>query len=217
MRLTPRRPEPHAPQVLAACALLLEYPDDGLRAATSGIDVAVDRLPDVPEVQALRRFVAWWSAQDPVALADHYVARFDLQKRCSMYLTFYEEGDKRGRGMALLRLRKLYRTAGLPMESHELPDYLPVMLEFAATAPDGRGLAVLAEHRAALEVLRLALTDDGTPYAGLLDAVLLVLGEPTPMERVRAATIAAHGPPQELVGLEPFGAPEVTSGTEARR
>ncbi len=119
--------------------------------------------------------------------------------------------------MALLRLRKLYRAAGLPMASDELPDYLPVMLEFASAAPDGRGLTVLREHRAALEVVRRAVEAEGSPYADLLDAVTLVLGEPSPVERARAATVAAQGPPQELVGLEPFGPPEVPASAEARR
>ena len=62
---------------------------------------------------------------------------FDLGKRCALYLTFYSLGDRRDRGLALLRLKKLYRAAGLPQDGTELPDYLPVMLEFAAAAPRG--------------------------------------------------------------------------------
>lgn len=204
-------------RTLAVCGLLLEYPDERTHAGADEIHDALAELDATPAAAALRRFVAWWSSRPVDELARHYVATFDLTKRCGLYLTFYEEGDKRGRGMALLRLRKLYRAAGLPMDSGELPDYLPVMLEFAATAPNGRGLIVLREHRAALEIVRSAVETEGSPYADLLTAVTLVLGEPSPVERARAATVAAQGPPQELVGLEPFGAPEVRASTEARR
>ncbi|MGE4428921.1 MAG: nitrate reductase molybdenum cofactor assembly chaperone [Solirubrobacteraceae bacterium] len=212
-----RRREADDAQVLAVCALLLEYPDERTHDAADEVRDVVSRLDETPAATAVRRFVTWWASRPRDEIARHYVATFDLKKRCGLYLTYYEEGDKRGRGMALLRLRKLYRAAGLPMESSELPDYLPVMLEFAAAAPAGRGLTVLREHRAALELVRLAVRDEGSPYAELLQAVALVLGEPTPLERARAATVAAEGPPQELVGLEPFGAPEVRASTEARR
>src|SRR6185312_12961303 len=113
--------------------------------------------------------------------------------------------------------RKLYRAAGLPQGDGELPDYLPVMLEFAADAPSGRGELVLREHRAALELVRLALRERESPYAHVLDAVCLSLGELSIAERARAAALAASGPPHELVGLEPFAPAEVMPGDGARR
>ena len=96
---------------------------------------------------ALERFLAGWTG-DQTALAARYVETFDLRRRASLHLTYYAHGDTRERGMALLRLKKLYRAAGLPMESAELPDHLTVMLAFAALAPPGHGEALLAEHRA---------------------------------------------------------------------
>ncbi|EHN12538.1 Respiratory nitrate reductase delta chain [Patulibacter medicamentivorans] len=217
MRRAPRHEAVEASQLLAACALLLEYPDDELRVAAAPIPDLLAGLAPAPPVVALLRFARWWSTCDVGELERQYVETFDLRQRCSLYLTYYSEGDKRGRGMALLRLRKLYRAAGLPMASDELPDHLAVMLEFAAHAPGGRGIAILREHRATLELLRLALVDQGSPYADVLAAVAGVLGEPTAGERVRAATLATNGPPRELVGLEPFAPPDVMPSAEARR
>ena len=111
--------------------------------------------------------------------------------------------------LALLRLKRLYRAAGLPLEGSELPDYVPVMLEFAASALDGRGEIVLREHRPALELLGSSLRERGTPYAELIDTVCATLGEASPGDRARAVKLAATGPPSELVGLEPFAPPEV--------
>ena len=198
------------------CSLLLQYPDDDLLAARAEIAGAVAALPPSPAAAALRRFATWWTETDTLAVAQHYVETLDLHKRCGLYLTFYDEGDRRERGMALLRLRKLYRAAGLPQEGGELPDYLPVMLEFAADAPQGRGEVILREHRAALELVRISLRECGSPYAQVLEAVCLTLGQAPAADRVRAARLAASGPPQELVGLEPFGPPEAMPITQGR-
>jgi nitrate reductase molybdenum cofactor assembly chaperone NarJ/NarW len=195
----------------------LQYPDEELLAARGEIRAAVAELPRSPAAEALGRFVGWWSRTDPVEVAQHYVEAIDLHKRSGLYLTFYSDGDRRERGSALLRLKRLYRAAGLPLEgTTELPDYLPVMLEFASAAPDGRGELVLREHRAGLELVRKSLLDLGSPYAEPVDAVCLTLGAASGADRARAASLALSGPPQELVGLEPFAPPEVMPQMEPR-
>jgi nitrate reductase delta subunit len=199
------------------CSLLLSYPDQELLDARPELSDAVEELPPTSSRTALQRFCAWWGHEDQLALQQHYVQTFDLDKRCGLYLTFYGEGDRRERGTALLRLKRLYRAAGLPLEGSELPDYLPVMLEFAAAAPSGQGTIVLREHRAALELVRLSLRERQTPYAEVLEGVCHTLGEISAADRARAIKLAASGPPQELVGLEPFAPPEVMPGTGARR
>ena len=137
-----------------------------------------------------------------------YVETFDLRRRASLHMTYYAHGDTRERGMALLRLKKLYRAAGLPLDSGELPDHLTVMLAFAALAPDGYGEALLAEHRPAIELLRLSLHDLGSTYAHVLDAVAALLPALSVSERSEVARLARDGPPDEAVGLEPYGPPE---------
>lgn len=203
--------------VYKLCSLLLSYPDSELLDARRELCGAVEELPASPARAALARFCSWWEDEDLLALQQHYVSTFDLEKRCGLYVTFYGEGDRRERGIALLRLKRLYRAAGLPLAGSELPDYLPVMLEFAAAAPSSRGAIVLREHRAALELLRTSLRERATPYAEVLDAVCLTLGELSARDRARAITLAASGPPQELVGLEPFAPPEVMPTGDQRR
>lgn len=206
-----------AARIYKLSSLLLQYPDDELRSAQGEIAEAIDALPRTSAGAALERFCDWWAQTDPLAVAQHYVQALDLNKRSGLYLTFYGEGDKRERGAALLRLKRLYRAAGLPLAGTELPDYLPVMLEFAAAAPAGYGEIVLREHHAALELVRLSLRERESPYADLIDAVCLTLGAPSPADRARVLKLAANGPPQELVGLEPFAPPEVMPTAQARR
>jgi len=198
------------------CSLLLLYPDEELLAARDQLAQAAASLPS-PAGRALRRFCPWWAECDPIELQQHYVETFDLHKRCGLYVTFYGDGDRRQRGMALLRLKRMYRAAGLPLEGRELPDYLPVMLEFAAAAPDGRGEFALREHRSALELIRLSLLERDTPYADVLDGVCRLVGALSAADRAAALRLAAAGPPRELVGLEPFAPAEVMPTGELRR
>ncbi|HEY6888399.1 MAG TPA: nitrate reductase molybdenum cofactor assembly chaperone, partial [Solirubrobacter sp.] len=171
------------------------------------IAAEVAALPGGPVRKALESFLAGWTG-DQTAMAARYVETFDLRRRASLHLTYYAHGDTRERGMALLRLKKLYRAAGLPMASAELPDHLTVMLAFAALAPAGHGEALLAEHRPAIELLRLSLHDLASPYAYVLDALAACLPALSVTERGEVARLAREGPPEEAVGLQPYGPPE---------
>jgi nitrate reductase molybdenum cofactor assembly chaperone NarJ/NarW len=212
-----RRRRAGSATVYKLCSLLLLYPDAELLGAAGELRAAVAELPRSRAADVLDEFLDWWSSSDPLELAEHYVETFDLDKRSGLYLTFYGKGDKRERGQALVRLKRMYRASGLPLEGTELPDYLPVMLEFAATAPAGRGDLVLREHRAALELVRIGLHERDDPYARVLDAVCLTLGEASAADLASVRRLIGEGPPQELVGLEPFAPPDVMPGMEARR
>jgi nitrate reductase delta subunit len=177
-------------------SFLLRYPDAKV---VAGQRAALATATE-PELAAFREA---WSAS-----AAEYVETFDLRRRASLNLTYYAHGDTRERGMALLRIKKLYRVAGLPLESAELPDHLTVMLAFAAVAPPGYGAALLAEHHPAIELLRLSLHDLDSPYGFLLDAVASGLPELDVAGRTEVARLAREGPPEEAVGLEPYGPPE---------
>jgi nitrate reductase delta subunit len=166
----------------ALLSYLLRYPDPAIAASGPALREEIAALGDGPVRVSLERFIADWS-DDPTVLAARYVETFDLRRRAALELTYYAHGDTRERGMALLRLKKLYRAAGLPMASQELPDHLTVMLAFAALAPDGHGAALLGEHRAAIELLRLSLHDLGSPYAHVLDAIAALLPRLSVSER----------------------------------
>lgn len=192
---------PAAPPPWALLSLMLRYPEDiPPGAVAAGVAELGD---DAPARAPLERFLAAWDA-DPAT----YVQTFDLRRRASLELTFYRYGDTRERGPALLRIKKLYRAAGLPPATAQLPDHLTVMLAFAALAPDGYGAALLAEHLPALELLRRSLHDLGSPYAHVLDAVMAGLPPLDVHAQAEVVKLAREGPPEEAVGLEPYGPPE---------
>ena len=213
--MSPLRRRPQPPYKLLS--LLLQDPSDELLAARPALQEAIEVLPASTGREALRRFFARFGQAPAIELQQEYVETFDLERRCSLYLTFFTEGDTRKRGMALLRLKRWYAAAGLPMEGPELPDYLPLMLEFAALAPDGQGRRLLAEHRPGLELLRIGLRERGSRYLDLVEAACADLPRPGAADIEKLRRLAADGPPVEEVGLQPFAPPEVVPSGEARR
>ena len=194
-------------------SVLLQYPTaalfdglDVLEAATSGCSRA-SREP-------LMRFLAWLRATAPTEIAQHYVQTFDLRRRCALYLTYYRYGDTRKRGMAMLRFKTSYRNENFVPSEDELPDYLPLVLEFASLTP--RGVSLLRSCRADLELLRRALHQAETPYLHLVDAVCAELPKLRRAELSRVSDSWEAGPPREDVGLEPFAPPEYLGGGAVR-
>ncbi|MGV9675806.1 nitrate reductase molybdenum cofactor assembly chaperone [Nocardia sp. NPDC003482] len=219
-----RRPEPVVPMpdrerrlVWRIAALLLDYPGAKTLGLLDELSGATAELPE-PVRRELEPVLTWLRDTTPIAAAQHYVETFDMRRRASLHLTFYAYGDTRKRGMALLRFKQTYRQAGVELGDHELPDHLAVLLEFAATVDPIGGERLLGEHVPVLELLRLSLSDSGSPYAGILAAVTATLPPITTADRRRIAELAAQGPPEEEVGLEPFAMDPLTlTGSESRR
>lgn len=185
----------------------LGYPDEELLEQLPLLRAALVGVPE-PARSRLAGLLDHLATTDPTTLAAQYVATFDLRRRCCLYLTYYAYGDTRKRGVALLAFKQAYRTAGVELSDDELPDHLCVVLEFAATADLEAGRQLLLDHRAGLEVLRLALQDAGSPWAGAVAAVTATLPALRGDDREAVARLAAEGPPAEEVGLEPFAPPD---------
>lgn len=207
-----RAPRPDAAEaaeralLLRLVSLLLQYPDRELLGSRPELTAAVAALPPSPAADELAAFAAWFAAAEPDDAAQHYVEVFDLRRRSSLYLTYYLHGDTRRRGMALLALAQRFRAAGWEPAAGELPDHLPLVLEYAALAGPRGGEAPLRLHRRGLELIRHALADTGSPYRHVLTALTGLLPPPTAEDLAAVAELAAAGPPAEEVGLSPYGA-----------
>jgi len=189
--------------VLQAASLLLAYPDERL----------ADRLRTVDELRAcvtgpaadlLARTASALRMSDPMTRATDYVETFDLRRRSTLYLTYWTSGDTRNRGREMLAFAEVYRDAGVRPPDDEAPDYLPVVLEFAATVDPVAGRRLLVEYRVSIDVVRAALTDCRSPYADTVAAVCETLPSATDQQVLRAQRLAQAGPPAEAVGLQPF-------------
>lgn len=215
-RPVPQVPPAERARLFELAALLLTYPDDELLAARPALAAAGDAVEHPEVAAALGSFLGWFAAVGRAEAQEHFVQTFDLRRKSGLYLTYYLHGDTRKRGIALLTLKQRYRAHGLRLRDGELPDLLPVVLEFAAAVGPGDGEAPLRQHRHGLELLRAALEAAGSPYRHLLDAVCLALPPITDDDRAAIAALAVDGPPVETVGLSdelagiglaPYGAP----------
>ena len=211
--MSPRSPEARKAlgaaqrRALRVAAQLLDYPDAGFFDRLPLLRRAAETVGD----ESLDAFLAHVESCPPAELATDYVDTFDLRRRTCLYLTYYSHGDTRKRGMALLRFAHAYRTHGFEIQDGELPDHLAVVCEFTAAEPSA-GLRLFSEHRAGLELLRMALAEARSPYLSVVDAVRAALPDPAPRDLDKALALARSGPPAEEVGLEPFGPPEVMGG-----
>ncbi|MEU4446233.1 nitrate reductase molybdenum cofactor assembly chaperone [Actinosynnema sp. NPDC050801] len=196
-------PERESRLVWRIAALLIDYPSAAVTTMLPDLRATAVSLP-APAGPSLVAFIDHALSTTGGALAQHYVETFDLRKRNCLHLSYYAYGDTRKRGMALLRFKHAYRAAGVELGEHELPDHLAVVLEFAATADPVAGRRLLVEHHPVLEMVRLSLAEGGSPYLAVLDAVCATLPELSAADRRKIATLAAEGPPEEDVGLEPF-------------
>jgi nitrate reductase delta subunit len=200
---TDEQTELHQRMAWRIAALLLDYPTQQTLDMVDELRAGAGSLP-APTGPTLVSFVDHIRRTPPIELAAYYVETFDLRRRHCLHLSYYAFGDTRKRGMALLRFKHAYRAAGVTLGGRELPDHLAVVLEFAATVDPVAGRRLLMEYRPVVELLRLSLHDSESPYRAVLDAVCATLPELNVADRRRVAELAAQGPPEEEVGLEPF-------------
>jgi nitrate reductase delta subunit len=164
---------------LRALAHLLRYPDDTLRAHLGELRAALRaegalsaaRLAEIDVLsERLERAPALRSEAE-------YVEIFDRGRRTALHLFEHVHGDSRDRGQAMIDLAQTYERAGLVMADGELPDHLPVVLEFASTQPPLQARDFLRETAHIVRVIFSALLERRSPYASVLAAVLDLTGE----------------------------------------
>ena len=164
---------------LRVLARLLGYPDAEMRAHLPALREALrgeGALGDarLAELEALMDSLASADALDAEAA---YVQLFDRGRATSLHLFEHVHGDSRDRGPAMIDLAQTYEKAGLVLAPGELPDYLPVVLEFFSTQPALEARAFLGEIAHILNAILSALTQRGSAYASAIAALLELAGE----------------------------------------
>jgi nitrate reductase delta subunit len=193
---------------LKVISVLIQYPEAETVAEINQLDPAAVGPLRRGSLDTLAGFLDWHRGRTLHQLQEAYVETFDFNRRCSLHLTYHINGDSRQRGLSLLKVKNAYSDAGFELGDSELPDYLPVMLEFAACAPQP-GRELLERHRPAIELVRSSLKAQDSPWAGLFDLIREDLPSLSRRQLARIRRLAEEGPPSEEVGLEPFAPPEV--------
>lgn len=189
---------------LRVLAHLLAYPDAQLRAHHAELALALRAecalgAARTAELCALLQRVGTGPA---LQAETDYVELFDRGRSTALHLFEHVHGDSRERGPAMIDLLQTFEQAGLYLGPGEMPDHLPVLLEFASTQPAAQARAFLAEFAHIVRAIFSALLKRQSPYASVLAAVLELVGEkaePVPV---------AEDPPMD----ESWAEPEVFGG-----
>jgi nitrate reductase delta subunit len=157
-------------KVLAA---LLHYPDEGTTQALDEMKaiVASERVLPRKERQAVEAFIDGLRGRDVMDVQAAYVALFDQSRGLSLHLFEHIHGESRDRGQAMVNLLEHYRAAGLDVAANELPDSLPLFLEFLSTRPLDEARQLLAEPIGVVALLRARLEKREAPHAALFRAI----------------------------------------------
>ncbi|MBU3738782.1 MAG: nitrate reductase molybdenum cofactor assembly chaperone [Rhodoferax sp.] len=172
---------------LRVLARLLQYPDATRRASLGALADALQGEAALPVARQaeLLTLMRQLQAQPGLRTESDYVDLFDRGRSTSLHLFEHVHGDSRDRGPAMIDLVRTYEAAGLYLGPDELPDYLPVLLEFASTQPPLQARAFLAETAHILRAIFSALLKRRSGYASVLAAALELAGE-----RVEAVAVA---------------------------
>ncbi|NPC92926.1 nitrate reductase molybdenum cofactor assembly chaperone [Bacillus sp. WMMC1349] len=163
--------------VFAALSYLLSYPDEEWRKQHSEWQEIISQIEHEHVKNHLLLFLKDSADLSPEQLIETYVYTFDFGKKTNLYVTYFNSGEQRERGMELLQLKDLYQKAGFQPTDKELPDYLPLMIEFAAISDDNHINATFSKYIGNLEELRSQLFTNGSIYTSLLDSLLCILAE----------------------------------------
>jgi nitrate reductase delta subunit len=164
---------------LRVLARLLSYPDAALREHLDEMRQAVHAEGAIAparlaEIDALIDGIA---AQSNIDAEADYVQLFDSGRRTSLHLFEHVHGDSRDRGPAMIDLAQTFEAAGLYLAEGEMPDHLPVVLEYASTQPPAGARAFLGEMTHIFNVIFSALDKRQSRYASALGALIELAGE----------------------------------------
>jgi nitrate reductase delta subunit len=165
-------------QTVFQCAsYLLSYPDDEWSNDLDDCLQMIDDLPHRQIVQNITKFIEYVKTLPTRERIETYVYTFDFGKKTNMYVTYMNTGEQRERGIELLELKQQYRAAGFEITDKELPDYLPLMLEFAAQAEQQYVVPIFQKYLQNIEEIRKQLIASENYYTVVFDVILMALEE----------------------------------------
>lgn len=165
--------------VFRALSALLSYPSEEMRRALPKIADVIRAAPTVApgELRGLLGLIDELSQDDLLAAEERYVDLFDRGRALSLHLFEHLHGESRDRGEAMVELKHIYERAGFELSARELPDYLPVMLEYLSCRDLDEAREMLADCAHILTTIGRSLVARRSRYAAVLQALIVIAGE----------------------------------------
>ena len=224
-------------KALKLIGMLLDYPADTLWADRDELLSACDAVGlSSRQADSLRAFADSLLAMEPMDAQERWLALFDRGRSMSLMLFEHIYGESRDRGQAMVDLVETYRRSGLDLDACELPDYLPLVLEFLSMQPEAEVRDWLGHIAHILQLIAARAEERESPYAVLLQLVLelgtgssdtslmrrRVVDEerddtPEAMDQVWEEEAVRFGPEAPGEGCEPHGRLPAGTKTKAQK
>ncbi len=178
-------------KLLTVLSLLMDYPEDNSAELVAVLRIGM-QLIEAPSQSKqkihtfLDKFINHYAHTPLLDLQSTYDSLFERGRALSLHLFEHIHGESRDRGQAMVNLQQQYRDAGLDIGVKELPDYLPLYLEFLSTQGEENARIGLEEVAPILAVLACRLEKRNNPYAGLFHCLILLSGVEVNLEELHA-------------------------------
>jgi nitrate reductase delta subunit len=187
-----------------AIGALLDYPTPELQAAADEIEQALGEERAIPaaELDGVRAFIDRLRSSDIMDLQEYWIGLFDRSKRLALHLYEHSYGESRDRGQAMVNLALTYRMNGFELNASEMPDYLPLFLEFLSVIPEVHARRYLTDALEIIEALRIRLEERDSTYAALLSALVTLASRDADQDEVEAILAEEPQDPADLEELD---------------
>ncbi|MGR9100465.1 MAG: nitrate reductase molybdenum cofactor assembly chaperone [Gammaproteobacteria bacterium] len=198
---------------LKILSVLLSYPQQETLEALDDMSEIIERedILSKPHKKAVRSLIESYRGADLLDLQERYVALFDRGRFLSLHIFEHVHGESRDRGQAMVNLLELYRSHGFEMNAPELPDFIPLFLEFLAQL-DSREQAVqlLRDAMPVFSLLGARLAERSSGFHVVFDALADFAGEPEDIADIRQQA-AREGEDESLVNMDAIWEEEAVS------
>ena len=183
-------------KTLRALAALLSYPTAELVAAADEIREIIDGTVVLPmaERAALHKLIDQLANGDLYDQQERYGLLFDRTRALSLHLFEHVHGESRDRGQAMVDLLKLYEESGYTPTTSELPDFLPLFLEYASTRSPQAAVELVGQPANVIAALKERLDKRSSPYAAVMSALLAI--SKAKLDAAALATLRAEPDPE---------------------
>ncbi|WP_033827065.1 nitrate reductase molybdenum cofactor assembly chaperone [Bacillus andreraoultii] len=156
-------------------SILFQYPDNELHSILPELQKEIQNLNDPELKKILIQFIDVLNNTPTEQLINHYIEQFDFGRTTNLYVTYFNSGEARERGIELLKLKEYYKEHGFDITDKELPDYLPLMLEFCGNVSTPVSNDLLQNHYHSILEMQNKFHEANSFYGYLLDALLLCM------------------------------------------
>ncbi len=173
-------------EILFVLSRLLDYPDSATYALKDDMTAIINQasLPNATQNKLLA-FVETKSNTDLLEWQAEYDGLFERGRSLGLWLFEHVHGESRDRGQAMVDLLDQYRQAGLEISQHELPDYIPLFLEFIGTQGEDNAKSWLQDVEHILALLQCRLENRGSVYSCLFEALNNIAGNNVDLTELR--------------------------------